>query len=141
MSFHEKSLWASLIAVSLVYGGYFISIIPNLLEREHYPVAAAWPAMIGLTIFIVVVQIVLQLTAAVVSPGTVNDPEDERDKMIDLKAGRYSGVILGAGMLLTIFGIMTGYSGYVLIHFGLFAVVVAELMKLGRQVYFYQAGL
>ena len=140
MSFHEKSIWASLVAVTLVFGVYYVSVFNNLLLNPTLPIPVAWITMIGLTIFITITEILLQITAVVVS-NDANQKEDERDKLIDLMAGRFSGVILGLGIMLTMLGIMGGLSDYVVIHLALSALVLAEITKLVRQIIFYRTGV
>jgi hypothetical protein len=104
MGFHEKSAWACLLGILLVFVPYFVVVFRNPM------------AFLGLFILAVVVLVVI-LTAfhivnAIMSPSIRKTgdvpPHDELDRLIELRAAKTSGVVLGVAViawcLLAMFG-------------------------------------
>ena len=91
LSFKEKSTWGLLLGIVLVSVYYF----PEAIDAVD-SAAGSW-RLIGLSIAgviaLVVIEIVYHVIIAAVSPSEAG--EDERDKLIDLKAERLAGFALG----------------------------------------------
>ncbi|MGI9264187.1 MAG: hypothetical protein ACR2QU_04615, partial [Gammaproteobacteria bacterium] len=91
-SSQEKSAWGLLIGLSIVSFYYF----PTAFEIVESGDGAA--SLIGLLvggiIVLVLIEIAYHTLIAVVSPKQA-DQRDERDKLIDLKAERNAGFVLG----------------------------------------------
>lgn len=91
MGFQEKSAWACLAGISLVFVPYFIFVF-------QYPMA-----FFGLFVLAVIVQVifmtVFHAVNAIVSPSIRKSgdalPKDELDRMIEQRAAKWSGLILG----------------------------------------------
>ena len=91
MSFHEKSAWACIAALLIVFVPYFFYVF-------QYPMA-----YVGLFVVAVVVLSVLLIGFhgfnALFSPSlrkSGSPPDlDERDKSIEIKAAKVSGILLG----------------------------------------------
>jgi hypothetical protein len=100
MSFREKIAWTSLISLAAVFGWYFWILAQQLLSGTLHA-----DGTIGLFIFCVVLVVVLHIVgaiaAAISAPKQANAAADEREKLIDLRAHRFSAVVLGAGVLTT----------------------------------------
>lgn len=95
MNFHEKSAWACLLSIVVVYVPYFLLVF-------QYPIAS-----IGFFVLAVVALSVL-LTAfhiinAIVTPSmhkTGDAPaQDELDRMIELRAAKLSGIVLSVAVM------------------------------------------
>jgi len=91
MSFHEKSAWACLLGIALVFIPYFVVVF-------RYPMAFA-----SLFVLAVIVQVVFMVAFhgvnAILSPSIRktggSPPKDELDRLIEFRAARISGVVLG----------------------------------------------
>jgi hypothetical protein len=93
MPFREKTAWISLISMSGICGVYFWSVIHAGPKAGGFHFASLLVTIIAL----VVVQVVLTVAAAIVTPKEANMPRDEREKLIELKATQtaYSGLAAG----------------------------------------------
>jgi hypothetical protein len=91
MSFKEKSTWGLLLGIVAVSIYYF----PRALQAVD--VADSSGPLIGLSavgvVALIIFQIIYHSVIAASAPGQVE--EDERDKLIDLKAERLAGFALG----------------------------------------------
>ncbi len=87
----EKSTWGLLLGIVVVSVYYF----PQAIDAVD-SAAGSW-RLIGLSIAgviaLVVIEIIYHVIIAAVSPREAG--EDERDKLIDLKAERLAGFVLG----------------------------------------------
>jgi hypothetical protein len=90
MSFHEKSAWACLISITLVYVPYFVFVF-------HFPLAAMglfWVSAIALVALLVVFHVFNAIaTRSIRTTGDV-PPIDELDQKIELKAAKWAGFVL-----------------------------------------------
>jgi hypothetical protein len=95
MSFHEKSAWACLISISVVY-------VPYLLFVFRFPMAALglfWVSAIALVALLVVFHITNAIaTRSIRTTGEV-PPIDELDQQIDLNAAKWAGLILSFAVI------------------------------------------
>ena len=109
-SFKEKSLLISLLALVVIYGGYFA----RAFSGESEPTLAAMlETMIALVIALVVVHVVFHI---VISLDDVEEAEDERDKAVRRRAAVVGYNVLFAAMLLItgrllVLGSFAGESG------------------------------
>lgn len=91
-------------------------------------------------IALVVVQVVLTVAAAIVTPKEANAPRDEREKLIDLKATRiaYSGLATSVA-LACFFG---AFDPPIVFNTNalLFVLVTAEMLRSSCQVIQYRRG-
>ena len=137
MSFREKSAWITFVLILGAFGTYFLNVAAHLLSPA-YPHYNNFSLFIGLLVAIVVLEIVLHLLAAARSPQDASTPEDERERLIALKATRPAFFVLVAGALLAIGTIHLGADSGLLVHAVLFAIWIAELTRYGAQIYYYR---
>jgi len=149
MSFREKSLWACLLSLIVIYAVYFV--IAFQMNR-----AGAGSGLRVAVLFsgAVVAQVVSLIVAhAVFAAKSQPEPTDERDLAIELRSLRYSHVVLSVGVMLSILGLVargvfpeTGGTAlpltpFALGHALLLAFVIAEATNYGAQVFFYRRGV
>lgn len=91
MSFHEKSAWACLISIALVYVPYFWLVFRFLMAA----VGLFWVSTIALIALLVSFHIV---NASIRVNGRI-PPVDELDEKIELQAAKWAGLMLGAAIL------------------------------------------
>ncbi len=91
MGFHEKSAWACLVAVVLVFVPYFVMVF-------RYPLAFVGLfglAVVGLIALLTIFHIVNSLVTASITTTGETPPPDELDRTIELRAAKLSGIVLG----------------------------------------------
>lgn len=144
MTFQEKSAWGLLAGIGLVSYFYF----PAAFE-----VAATVPngaPLIGISvagvIAIVIIEAVYHSLIAISAPGKTE--ADERDRLIDLKAERIGGFVLGIGLFCLVGHIVTRSSMEITPIPGslsiavwiLLALTMSEIAKLVAQIWYYRTG-
>lgn len=140
MAFREKLAWISVVTMTLVYGWYFWTVYP--LARAGHGDGLHYAALLqGTIIAVVVLQIILTIAVAILSPREARRPEDEREKLIALKGTRAAYFVLVTGALLvSVYGIFFGANSILLGNSALFAVVAANLVKDFTQIVHFRAG-
>ena len=97
ISFKEKSLWISVLVMSLVWAWYFSKIWDGLwamnLVRSEVLVLSV--VVVGA---IIALQVVLHIIVAIVNPKEADQRSDERDRQINRKAGNVAGWVLAIGV-------------------------------------------
>lgn len=144
-SFQEKSTLGTLI-VTLAIGFFYFRAAWDLWQSGYLNVGSTLSLATGLTILLVIVLVAYHIVIALASKP---EDEDERDRLIDWRAGSIGGVVLGfavIGIVLQIlFGTLFGdpkSSSPVLIANALMgSVFVATIVELGTKLYFYRVGI
>ena len=140
LTFHEKSLWASLISTILIFGFYFSQaymVLSDPLISEN----KLGGLLIGVTILIILTQIILQASLAIFDYKDAGRKSDERERLIDLKAGRIAHYILVLGVWITILSIYFQPSSITLINILLFFFIVSELVGYVIQLHQFRKGV
>lgn len=143
MSFRERSAWISLVITPLIWGAYFWRIWPDVVDDGALSLETAG-MFVGTVILLVIVQIVLATVMATVAAAmnrrSEEQPMDERDQLIDLKAIRVAFYALSA-LLIAVSGLwIYGMSPLVMANGILAAMVVAETLRAGSVVLGYRRG-
>src|SRR5271157_2479360 len=148
LSYQEKSILGSLLAVVVAYGYYFASVLRDATRPEFD--GGSLGRLVLAVIAIVVIEIVYHIVLALESKP---EPKDERDILIDCKAYRNAYFLLATGAFLVIsWVIMAGLARdaaptrivvtpYITVNLVLFFMVLAELMKFLTQLFYYRRGL
>lgn len=134
MSFNEKSAWIMLAALIWIFGGYAWS----LYQAGSFG-AGTSGVMIASIVGFVIVIVVAHIAAAILSPKSVDEDEDERDRQIELRADEVGGIVLGAAA----FGALATalFEGRYLIANILFlGLAASEIVKNLYQVFLYRRG-
>ena len=90
MALREKSAWVSFWTTMIVYGGYFAYVGQALASGR--PVGFAGPLTTCILV-LVVLQVGLQILLAARS-GEPRTPQDERERLIDLRASTNAFYVL-----------------------------------------------
>ena len=97
LSFKEKSLWISVLVMTVVWTCYFSEIWDGLwamnLDRSEVWLLSA--VVVGI---IIVLQIVLHIIVATINPKETDQQSDERDRQINRKVGNLAGWVLAIGV-------------------------------------------
>jgi uncharacterized membrane protein len=135
MSFRELSLAAQMAAILAVYGYYAAHFWG--LWKAPLPLLAGVVTLIGITILMILILIAAHIVIALyVKP----ERTDERDRAIELRGARNAYGVVAAGIWCVILLVIVGRpSG--LIFCALMAIfAVAELARLGFELYAYRFG-
>jgi hypothetical protein len=137
MPFREKSAWISFLSMSGICGIYFWSVIHAGPQVGGLRLGGLLATIIAL----VVVQVVLTVAAAIVTPKEAKAPRDEREKLIELKATRiaYSGLATSVA-LACFFG---AFDPPIVFNTNalLFVLVTAELLRSSCQIIQYRRSV
>lgn len=137
MTFQEKSLWVTLVALLVTFGGYFYSlymtILANPAVKDVMPYHAGLFA--GATAMLVVILIVGHIVIALLDRRT--EP-DERDKLIELRAGRYGSYVLATGVFLALCTALMTEGNALMAHVLLGFWVLAQTIEIISQLIMYR---
>jgi hypothetical protein len=132
MTFREKSTVAELAAILLVYG-FFAARYWGQPLTDDAPVVILISITVGTTFIIIPAQIAFAILRRPEKP-------DERDVAVEVRGARNAYVALGLGVWCVLFMIVfqTPYGMLFRAALGVFA--LAELVRLGSQLYYYRFG-
>ena len=139
MSFREKSAWISLLAYLAIYGFYFTRVAGTLArgDTDGIPFLGLFAQSV---VLFVLVTIVFTVIAAVAAPKDAQAPQDEREKLIALKAHSASGYVLATGVLFVIGVLFYGARDFAVINLLFFALVLSEVFRIVVQIALYRRG-
>lgn len=109
MSFREKSAWASLISLLIVYLVYFSIVFSGVSTRVALATLAA--AVVIHLALLIAAHTVFAISSQEVLQRGDEPPRDERDVAIDLRSFRASSYVLGTGVLLWCLAVFVGIAG------------------------------
>jgi uncharacterized membrane protein HdeD (DUF308 family) len=136
-SFEEKSIWISLLTISLIFGYYFVRIV-QMVSQDDINVAQSIVLLISVIVMVIIVEVVFHIII------TLKDrPEalDERDRLIELKATRNAYFVLVFGIFLPIVGIAAQVRPFIVAHVIMFIFVLSEITKFLTQLFYYRRGI
>jgi hypothetical protein len=140
MSFREKSAWISLFAYLAIYGFYFANVAMALARGE-----ADGAHFLGLlsksVVLFVLVTVVLTIVAAIRAPKEAQAPQDEREKLIQLRANSASGYVLATGVVVAIGALYFDLKSFLVINLLFFALVAFEVFKIAAQIVLTRRGV
>jgi hypothetical protein len=139
MSFHEKTLWVSLAALVIAFGGYFYSVYvtaPPMMAGEDLPAEQAG-LFIAATVVLVVLLVAGQLVIAILDRRT---DADERDTTIERRGARYGSYVLATGAFLALCTAPITQGNAVMAHVLLGAWVLAQAVEIIAQLVIYRRG-
>ena len=138
LSYEEKSILGSLLAVAVVFGYYFASVLRDMNRPDFNGASLPLGRLVLAVIVIVVIEIVYHILVAL---GSKPEPKDERDNLIACKAYRNAYFLLAAGIFFVMSAVMLEVKPFLTVNLVLFVMVAAELMKFLTQLFYYRRGL
>ena len=129
MAFHEKSNLAMLAILTLVFGIYFLWLMPQMAAADPLPPAAAVAGVL-----IPFVLCLVMLTGAVHLVFKLRDwketgEPDERARLIETRAEARAGFVLALGVFGALTLLLVGAAPFWIANALLGALVLAELVK------------
>jgi hypothetical protein len=137
MSFREKSTWITFVLLFVLFGFYFASVGHQMI-RPADPHPNFFVLFVVLLVAIIVLEIVLHIIAAIRSPADAKAPQDEREKLIALKAKRPAFFVLMIGAFLAMAVVHLPVGRWLIVNAMFFAIWLGELTHYGAQLYFYR---
>ncbi len=144
MSFKQKNIMVTLVNFSLILLFYLLRV-SQLLRNDNFsstPIFRLWGIIIVMAVFVTIAATILtHIVSAIIAAirtgqknPKIEDFEDERDKLIDLKGTQftYTASSLGAfvAMLTFVFGQPPLVMFSLLIFFGVLAQVMGDITRL-----------
>jgi len=131
MSFREKSAWlmALLIAAAGLYYFYIVRSASQALGETAPP-----EIVIALVIIVVVGSIVAQIVLTLSSLKEASAPADERERLVQQRAGHWSGLVLATGAVSSLGHFMVYSDGNMLFHLVMASLIVAQVAEYAFQI-------
>ncbi|HSL43122.1 MAG TPA: hypothetical protein VK897_06800 [Anaerolineales bacterium] len=144
MSFQEKNITVSLVNFTLILGFYLIRVL-QMIQNGNFNSAnifRLWGITIVLAVIVTIIATILtHIGSAIIHAiktgeerPDVEDIEDERDKLIDLRGTKITYVVSSIGVFLSMLTFAFGQPPLImfslLILFGLVAQIVGDISRL-----------
>jgi hypothetical protein len=139
MSFREKIHWVALIGLVLGFGWYFLCYPWSIANTRMGMLTSVW-MLIPTTIIFLIPMITATAYFAIRSPQEANLKEDEREKFIHLKGTHAAYYPLVLGIWANVFALINGLSYGWSVNILMATLVLAELIRVGAQLYYYRRG-
>ena len=142
MSYRETSAWITVIALGFASWSYF-SFVVNQSAGLDALVAPSLPALINYTITLISVLVLLHITSAIIYRKTVDRALDEREKLIEIKASHYAGILLGVLVVAALVHTLLNplIDSHFLFYAVLASVIVSQLCESVLKIYYHRRGI
>ena len=149
MSYQEKNITVSLANFSLILGFYLIRVFQMIQSGSFNStnVFRLWGIVIVLAILVTIFATILThiLSAIVQAIRTKQEPEledieDERDKLIDLRGTKITYFVSSIGVFLSMLTFALGQPPLVMFTLLIFFGVVAQILGDISRLYLYRRG-
>lgn len=139
MSFREKIHWVALVGLIAAFGWYFSNYPWEIVATPKGMYSAVW-MLLPVAIIFLVPMIAGATFFAIRSPKEADMKEDERERGIHLRGTHLAYYPLAIGVQLNIFALINGYKNGYVVTIRVATLVVAELIRVGSQLYYYRRG-
>ena len=144
MSFQQKNVTVSLVNFSLILG-FFVVRVLQMIQGDSFNsenVFRLWGIVIALAVVVTIFATILtHIVSAIIhairtgeEKSNVEDIEDERDKLIDLRGTKVTYLVASIGSFLSMLTFVLGQPPLVmftsLIFFGVVAQILGDLLRL-----------
>lgn len=139
VSFEEKSQWLVLVALVVIYGGYFLDVLPGHgANVGPGDVAQFTGAVVALVVFQVVGQAVLAMASRRELARGVQ--RDERDTRIALRASRFASHVLAVGVISALVVALNVPGNFAFMHVAFGALVLSNICEAATRIALYRRG-
>jgi hypothetical protein len=140
ISFKEKSIWTSLIMTIIIFGYYFTRVF-NVLNQPTVDSTNLIVLFISVVIMMIMLEITIHIILGIIDNKNANEADDERDRLIDLKATKISYYILILGVFQAVAGLLMTKSPVIIANIILLFFVFAEIVGDSIRLYYYRKGI
>jgi hypothetical protein len=139
MSFREKIHWVALVTMIFAFGWYFLQT-PWRSAGGPQTLWASAGLLFAATLAVVVLMTAATAIMAIRNRDEVNLKEDERDRSIHWRGTHLAYYPMVVGTWSCIGLIFAGVDRVILLNVLLAMVVLAELLRIGWQIWLYRKG-
>ena len=131
MSFREKSAW--LMALLMTAAGlWYFQVVRTASQATGETAPPA--VVITFVVLIVIASVVGQTVLALSSRREATAPADERERLVQQRAGNWSGRVLATGAVLSLGHFMAFGDGNMLFHLVMASLIVAQIADYAFQI-------
>jgi hypothetical protein len=151
MSFQEKNITVSLVNFTLILGFYLIRVFQMIQggSFDSTNVFRLWGIVIALAVVVTIFATILtHIVSAIIhaiktgeEKSNIEDIEDERDRLIDLRGTKVTYFISSIGGFLSMLTFVLGQPPLVMFTLLIFFGVVAQITGDISRLYLYRKGL
>ena len=142
LTFQEKSIWTSLITTIVLFSVYFFLAFRVILNddiSDGPEKGVIGVIFVGVVIVFVIIETIVHIVLAL---QTLPEDEDERSRLIGLKATRNGAVLLGVGTWMAFFCLaFTGFDPMLVAHLLLSSFILAEIVRFSSQLIYFRMGV
>ena len=133
MAFHERSAW--IMSFALVLGGiFYFGVVARISSEIGQLVPPMLPLVAVYTSILVAVAIAGHIVIALMAASA---SLDERERQLAVRAGHHSGLVFGAGVIMSLGLYLFSYNGNLLFCvFG--SLMISQLVEYGLQIVLYR---
>lgn len=138
MSFREKSAWITLVSVLICFGGYYGAVFSGAIASHSM---AAFHLGLASILALIILQVSLNIIAAMTTPKDGKGPRDEREKMIQARShtfGYYTLMVTTAALFIPTHSRGTTMIDIVNLAFG--GIVLGTLVVAVAQIVMFRRG-
>lgn len=139
MSFREKIHWVAFFSMAAAFGWYFLSYPWDMASERAGLYQGVW-MLLPVTLICVIPMIAASAFFAVRSPKEAHLKEDEREYGIHVRGTHFAYYPLVLGCWALIFALINGVANGWLLNLMIATVVLAELVRVGSQIWLYRRG-
>lgn len=140
MSFREKTAWA-MMTVLIVGGLYYFNLVMKVSQAMGSTSAPVMGFVIAYVVLIVVASVVLMIAIGITSPREAEAPADERERLIEDRAGHIAGSILGFGVFAAMLHYMWRGDGNLMFHIAFGSLMVSQIAEYALQIWLLRRGI
>ena len=134
MSFREKSAWV-MGAIMLATGLWYAQLVAAA------PDAPVIGPLIPYVLAVIVLSIVAQVILAIISPKEADAPADERERIAIDRAGNWSGIVLGFGVVTAVIMYIGGWTPTMLVHAVVGSLILSTVAEYVFQIYLFRRAV
>ena len=139
VSFREKSQWIVLVALVVAYARYFAHVLP-----DHGPDVAPGDIrlFIGAVVTLVILQVAGHVLLAIATRREVarGVQRDERDRLVDLRAGRVGAHVLAVAVVTALSTALLVPGNFAFMHVLFGGWVLAHVVEIATGLVLYRRG-
>jgi len=139
MSFREKTAWAMMI-ILIVAGLLYFNRIYKVSMEIGQTAPLIPPFVIAYVGLVVAASVIVMIALAVSAPSEANAPADERERLLEDKAGHWSGYILAIGVITGVLHYSVSGDGNLLAQICFGSLMLSQITEYGLQIWFYRRG-
>lgn len=139
MSFREKTAWAMTI-ILIVAGLLYTRQIWTIGQALGHTPPPQMQTTIGYVVLIVIASIISLSTLGAMTPREAEARADERERLVQHKAGNWSGYVLGFGVIAGMFHYIVNRDGDLFFHVAVASFMLSQIAEYVFQIILLRRG-